>query len=95
MGERERSFAGACLWPCAAQQPNNLLLMASLLRGIAAAFWRSLTNRSISTACEFRWGLVVEKRRQTWPAALLRCSSELHGNRQMQRLCTRTRSHRL
>ena len=28
-------------------------------------------------------------------AALLRCSSELHGNRQMQRLCTRTRSHRL
>ena len=29
------------------------------------------------------------------PAALLRCSSELHGNRQMQRLCTRTRSHRL
>ena len=31
------------LWPCAAQQPNNLLLVASLLRGIAAAFWRSPT----------------------------------------------------
>ena len=38
------SFAGACLWPvvccglwpCAAQQPNSLLLVASLLRGIAA-----------------------------------------------------------
>ena len=27
----------------------------------------ALTSRSISTACEFRWGLVVEKRRQTWP----------------------------
>ena len=26
-----------------AQQPNNLLLVASLLRGIAAAFWRSPT----------------------------------------------------
>ena len=33
---------GACP-PCAAQLPNNLLLMASLLHGIAAAFWRSPT----------------------------------------------------
>ena len=49
----------------------------------------ALTNRSISTACKFRWGLVVEKRRQTWPALARRHEEEARVDAEEQELAAR------